>query len=244
MGIRIYRSLGWGLNDVQVDSKGDLDDDRFVSQEDFDDISEKNMKDFLDWFSSNRKEAANIIELALPERKNLHHQLGIELDFLINSRWKKTGKFSFTDWSRGYQFDPEFGLPNVMNFIPIEYPSWERRDDAIDYYDVDNFDMKPSVKMLDTFCGLFPYTGAIRNNQKPKVGNLPDYLDPRLWAMLRGTYSESPPISGEEVAQQITESYRPIIADSVMIYTHWLGIWKDWKTTVQELRPMIYTYWG
>lgn len=245
MGTRIHKSLGWGLNDVQVNEKDKLNDPRFIdTDDDYEDIFEKNMQDFLDWILNNKEETTKIIESALPARKNLHHQLGIEIRYAIDRKWKEKRKFNYSDWSMGYEFNPEFGLKNVINFIPIEFPEWGRSDDAIDYYEVANFNMKPSVKMLDTFCGIYPYTGAIRCPNKPKVADLSDYLDPRDWAMLRGTYSSNPSLAGNDIAKQVTESYRPVIPDSVMLYTYWLGLWKDWKTTVQELRPMIYTYWG
>lgn len=236
MGIRIKKVLGYGLSDIQTkDYK--IVDDRFVEGAE-EKIYEADINGFLEWLVENEEEATEIIETILPKRK-LTHRLDLTLLYALND-YKKGDK---RKWASYPFYDCEYGDPTVMVVAPIECPDWVRYDNVMDYYEA-GAEQEISVNWLDRFCGIYPFVGAIRRPDAEKIGDLDDLLSPFDWATLRGTFSENPPIMGQEVADQVNERYRIIIPDSVALYTHWLGIWKDWKETVQTMRPVLYTYWS
>lgn len=245
MGYRIKKCLGWGLNDVVTEELA-IKDTRFIeSKDEWEEIFEKDIADFFDWVLNNKDETTKVLKSALPKGLMFSNTFDILLRMKLGEDWKKGDKIDSTRWSRGYSFDAEFGLPNVMMFIPVENPEWDRYDDDLDYYEASmGQDAEPKLNILNS-SGIFPHLGIIKIPHEPEVEGLGHYIDPGEWKRLRGTFLPSRgPSRGEDIAEQVKRSYRPKICDSVMLYTYWLGIWKDWKTTVQELRPMIYTYWG
>ena len=51
------------------------------------------------------------------------------------------------------------------------------------------------------------------------------------------------PLVTGETLQLLLGHYRTAIADSVVLYTYFVNIFTDWRKTVEDLKPMVYTYW-
>lgn len=238
MGIRIKKVLGYGLYDVEAEEY-DITDKRFKidAKEKLDQASPG---DFAGWLMENEQEAAEIVALTKPKRK-IGQSIDLTLRFAIED-WKKgerVGLHSYPIWN------PEYGDPNTIMFVPIEAKNWYRTDDVIDYYENSGTPNDPQIQHLNRYCGIYPYIGAVRIPNMPKVADLDDFLTPADWSMLLGTFREDRgPELGEDIAEQVKNSYRVAIPDSIVLYTHWLDIFEDWEKTVHELTPALYTFWS
>jgi len=166
----------------------------------------------------------------------------------------------------GFAYCGEFGFPNVFGIIPPEQKSFYRSDDMIDYYEAGgSVDVK--IQWLDQrtgLCGIYPYGMMIRIPYKDKIrivkenlvhdlpflmeNNLeffPDRINGGTYNILTGRFSEKirPSLSNADIIK-MNETYRPEIHASVILWTYYVGLFKDWAKTVNELRPCIYTYWS
>ena len=54
----------------------------------------------------------------------------------------------------------------------------------------------------------------------------------------------SPTIKDLEILKYFKKYYRPVIPAAIVLFAYWIGIFKYFNETIQEFRPIIYTYWG
>lgn len=163
---------------------------------------------------------------------------------------------------------PEYGLPKIFAIIPPEHPDWARYDNLIDYYDNQGIP-RDRVRWLDHHCGIYPHNMMLRKPHMPSI-RLADSTkdcelpysperqkrqpDPRLlpdrlfggeYNRIVGKYSPKlPALVAPEMVKQMGKTYRCDIYTSVLLWTHYVGLFNDWAKTVNELRPCIYTYWS
>lgn len=262
MGIRIHKILCYALTDVKTDvEKYKIIDDRFnlfAVEKIIETGGYEVFKSFLKWAWENQDgECVDILKQVNPDASNLRHYSVVDISF----RWELNIANGKTDKRMGqniiqeepkwcdnsYVWDSEFGLPNVFGFVPCEYPDFYRYDDIIDYYDCEpDYSANPKLKNLDHRCGIHPHNGImLRIKGRPEKYDFKEKIDVGEFQAYTGQWSsKDKPLKGEEVKQYFLENYRPIIPSSVLLWTYYIGIFSNWQETVQQLRPVIYTYWA
>lgn len=256
MGIRIHKAMGWGLVDVKT-TNGRITDDRFniVSDEDsgWYETCENSLEKFISWVRRERKREAIKLAAAAnnttPGNKS-GQQWGIDMFEIHGNKINRKEVLKKYQETHFFTHDSEGGNPEVVVFCPLGQKSFYRSDDTIDYYETSN--MEPTVKLLNR-CGIYPWVGLYKIPGAPTPPSHPFdketidkiTMDPAHYQMLVGRWDEDQPaIATGEIKEYLLKYYRPKIPDSILLYTHFVGIFKDWIKTVQELRPMIYTFWS
>lgn len=238
MGIRINKVLGWGLCDVQTKETFTVTDPRFsglLNEKNCWDIIEGRCKAFAGWIRDPEKhqEAAEALGKAWGQPLD-------DTEFRLEISWLKK---SVEKKDHYYCYDPEYGDPSVIVFLPIETSSqWWRHDDTIDYYEAG--EPSSNVKPLTRRCGIYPFLGMCRI---PNTGpsKFPNRIGPADYNQMVGRWDKDlPPLVKEPYLTDLKRNYRPVIPTSILLWTYYVGIFANWEKTVQELRPMIYTFWG
>ncbi len=248
MGIRIHKVMGWGLNNIITDKKGKVIDPRidttfFQSEnywEKYDDIV-----GFMTYLENNKEECEKVLNdiepPKFPERGNGDiHRTSINwiLKFWEENK-KRINSYPLT-------YDSEFGDGKILLISSIEEPEWNRFDDCIDYYEAkDNLN---HIQDLTNRCGIYPYLGVSHIPGSPKFGEkeYPNFLNPREYNMMIGEWDKnmSPALKDTILLEYFKKYYRPVIPAVIILWAYWIGIFKYFNETIQEFRPMIYTYWA
>lgn len=221
MGIRIHKCLGYGLTDVQGD-----DDPRFS----------KNLYDLLE----------EIYETPIEEVFSRVDRLerGIQACVGTTFKYRKSFIREGQEYASFMTYDSEFGEENVVVFTPILFPNWQRYDDIIDYMDASGGEGAVNkVRVFDH--NIYPFSNemdkrngkTVRTNiaHAAKSHHAPDSPFPEQLYVRDGaryaTWGEAAENSVPEVPLDITllcRAFNVFRAD----------------TTILQLRPMLYTYWG
>lgn len=257
MSIRIHKALGWGLNDVEAegchikDSRfhPDILDDEYEWWENED----QRNRDFMNWIADkgNQVKAAELICRAngedIKDEEETFRVMNLDFDLLNAATFWSEGEKNKVEFESGVIYQGEFGLSNVCLFKPIIDPfhKFFRWDDYIDYYEAGS-DSSNKVQLLTNRCGIYPYVGMLRiPGTKPSHKKFGRYMDPAMYNRLTGVWDESQDsLVHGEFLEDLLNNYRPRIHPMIMIYTQFIGIFADWEKTIQQLRPMIYTYWS
>jgi hypothetical protein len=251
MGTRIHKVMGWGIDTIEVEdfniTDSRINTDFFKSEEYW--KREGDIKGFFQWMEDSREECEQIVRVVEPNRwtggereKDFHHDVGITLAFW--KREQKEGKKRYN--CHAVTHDAECGMGEVLLFSPIDSPDFYRCDDTIDYYEsgcqIDNH-----VRCLTKHCGIYPYQGIIHIPDSPKWGeeSYPHFVEPGDYNQMVGAWSSNhkPMLTGEKL-EYFKTYYRPVIPSVIILHAYWLNVFNDFDKTIQELRPMIYTYWG
>lgn len=173
-----------------------------------------------------------------------------------------TGKVNGKSTHPLMTYDGEYGNPKIMLFTPIDTPDWYRSDDSIDYYMHESTENE--VIDLSNRCGIYPFTSVLRKKNaknldfeiypedkpleswfKDENGNFRDRINPADFNQLVGRWDKKQsPLVSQKLADYLLATYRPKISSAVLLYTYYFKIFNDWENTVQELKPMLYTYWA
>ena len=248
MGIRIHKTMGWGLNNIVTDEKGEVIDPRidttFFQSEDywnkFDDIV-----GFITYLEKNKEECEKVLNEIEPpkflERGNGDvHRASINW---ILRFWEEDKKRYNTS---PLTYDSEFGDCHILLISDIQEPKWSRFDDSIDYYEAK--DSLIHIRDLTNKGGIYPYLGVSHIPGSPKFGEkeYSNVLNPGDYNMMIGEWSKDmpPTLEDPEVVKYFKKYYRPVIPASIILWAYWISIFKDFNETIQEFRPMIYTYWA
>jgi len=264
MGIRVHKALCYALTNVLTKSnKGwHIDDPRFVDNINDEEMTEKPYDKavyvkFLKWVHNNRAECIRLLGTVNPPDRLGQPHLNPIMSHYLNMRYggaKKNSKIPATDYSDIYIHNGEYGLGQVVGFVELFSPAWYRSDDSIDYVDETN----PSKDQINYFkripYGIYPYSGMMYKIRHPEIAEYPkpktarelgDYMSSSEYQSLVGDFSPyRGPAEGDEVGKYVRACYRPEIPDSVLLYTYYMGFFKDWQKTVQELQPILYVYWS
>lgn len=260
MGIRINKIMGWGLNDLgfHPEEEHKILDPRIIPDEELEIVREKSIKDFYKWLKENREEAESVVmqvDNRSSDSDDPFNRKSHDIAVLLNWDQKPT--------YYNFSHDGEMGDPKTIIFPPItDYEKHKRYGDLLDSYEHEyriGKNTDPEVIMMDNSCGIYPHVGARRKpGTEPievdshvfiyetiKDGKLPDWISPASWSQLTGRWAEGrPPSGGHEIATMVNERYRPEIPGSLIAYIYWLGLFTDFHSTIQDLRPMLYTYWS
>ena len=247
MGTRIHKTIGWGLNNIQVKDL-DIVDSRintdFFKSEDYWN-KEGDIEGFFQWIKDNREECEQIIKEVEPNRwtgdrgreEEYRSDIGITLAF-----WERAKRTN----SSAVIHDAEYGMGEVLLFSPVNEPDFCRYDDIIDYYEA-NAQMENHIKMLTSSCGIYPYLGMVHLPGAPNFGKekYRYVYNPSEYNQMVGAWSPTmKPLLTGDMLEYFKKYYRPTIPSVIILHAYWLNIFNDFKKTIQELRPMIYTYWG
>lgn len=237
MGIRVHKTLGYGLNDVKTDEDADwhitderinLDAAPFKSGKEYPSIQE-----YREWLEAGRK--TGDIETDL------------ELSFL---REPEPGDPDPTlDYTVTHQ--GEFGLPNVLLLTPATYRrTWSRLDDAIDYIEETYLrkDVKePCENRADVLRhGIYPFVGYMDKRTGEK-------LDDKIFNWIRATNASEAleewelnlvaKACGFNTSLEAWENVAPIVPRDITNLANYLELFTS-PDVLLELRPILYTYWS
>jgi hypothetical protein len=139
MGIRIHKSLGYGVKN-------------FVATSDWEETWERiynlPLKDFTKWLES------NLDLIGVSEQK-------ARLDLLL---FKALLREAPKRISRGARlgdsiiFDDEFGIKGVLQLVPPGYYNWRRDDDTIDYYEETPGSEPCEPRYRELSHGIYPFS--------------------------------------------------------------------------------------
>jgi len=237
MGIRINKTLGYGIADVKTNKDGEIIDKRFTK--DFIKNKWEVSEGFADWVKKYRKEAVIMLTAFLgvdPHHANFHLQI------LTNGSYGK-------DALEGnvLHYDSEFGLGNVMLLTPPEGKEWHRHDDIIDYVESETAEPIYTDLFLEKHrCGIYPYEGMMlipgRKNLIPKNNGTMASQD---YNLLLGRWNKDLPAytKDKKLLKHLKEDWVPKIPETVLLFSLYARMFVN-PMTIYEFHPMIYTYWG
>lgn len=242
MGIRIHKILGYALADLNV-SEGsfDITEDERIDPNGFMSLSWEERKEV---YTSKRFHVE--VELMCSNDDFFDSGYGLHL---LRHQFKE-GKIEKYPFDNMCIWDPEFGLSNVLLFIPPskalnvgERNSWYRYDDIIDYME-ENKEATPKIRFLNQ--PIYPYLRWMDLRDPPKeidteLVRLINHFKERggmtmSWDALHDKY-------GFLHLEEAEENIAPIVPPELVHTLRYLHIFKDPETAYQ-LRPAIYTYWG
>jgi hypothetical protein len=201
---------------------------------------------FLKWVRNNTEECNNILSSVYNRRRYLSHffvhfNYG-EIDKIIDAEERR--KFLSQKFHPSFISETEYGIGRVFGIVPIDFPHWRQYDNIIDYYSEPSG--KNHVKWLDRRCGIYPFNVCMHLKKgKQPVGNLGEHPDGSQFNIAVGRWTKnSPPTMTPELVKQALEKYHCHIPESILLWTHYLDLFRNWEATISELRPALYTYWS
>jgi hypothetical protein len=242
MGIRINKTIGYGLTDIKVDDKDRIIDDRFSDQYlgDDDFLSEFEMVDFLNYLKE-AYEKGTCATLGFHASIELYSNICIyTVSELLSKKEKLPSEYDLFTWQG------EMGDPKVMVFTPLSMTRYNRYDDLIDYYESSG---QVNVNILDR--PIYPFDSWMnkRTGKKIRYGS-------ELYSWMRIMSSKNDfDVSSIELPKSLfdesgftsyndaKENLTPSIPDEVTEFCRYTNIFKN-ISTVWEFKPIIYTYWS
>lgn len=247
MGLRIHRYLGYGI----ADYKG-KNDPRFTPKyaEMEWSYAHATVNDLMAWAEKN---AAKVIDACA-----------------MDNAWAMYSKYSDKDnvkslltlyqpeninvaISRCVTQGGEIGLKKVILFQPFnEVEEWSHYDDMLDYLESGKV-ARAKVNFLkeSAWSGIYPWTGSMYRFRGEPVStyNDKDYVKGVLnvthFSQLVGYWDKKlKPHGKPEVIEDLKNNWRCSIPAEIVAVLLYLDIVKDVKSFINDLRPMIYTYWS
>lgn len=241
MGIRVNKRMGWGLADLQTDKDGEIIDPRINKEGYLFDPDEEN-------FSI--EEYFNLLEEYYEKNKDdILRNPEIILDYFAIDDMKKE-KIQLYDC---IGHDSEFGIPNVLHFVPPVYvKDWTRYNDSIDYYEESiNHEQHSRFQLLNR--PIYPYEHYIDIDSLNEEG-YPTRI--HFWDRLRvaeAIFNNLPitevkkekmeEIFGFSTKEEYDRRIIPAIPNGLIAFIKYTKIFTDDKF-IFDLRPMIYVYWA
>ena len=259
MGIRIHKVLGYGVDNLKHGKKGwDIEDPRIDAkkfQELHDEAYETGVPEIIKWLKKEKNDLVGFYKKHHPS-KVVEDKKYYDLDYTMFLRGIEdhADKKEISDFGGSVIHDGEYGLPNVLMFVPPTCPDWRRYDDAIDYHEETGRGGQANWCKVLKSSGIFPWSGRWIRFRDPKPGVLKDdakkddliNLDPMSYGQLVGWWDEkAQPLAKGDALKHFLEDYRPVIPMDVMAVLWFMkDVFKDIDSFVNELGPMIYVYWG
>lgn len=242
MGIRIHKMLGYGLNDVKYDTKNwKIIDSRFAETGYFGMGCENYTDEGFDEYLN------SVIEASTDE----FHKLSIVQHGRKEAR-AKTGQYSYKDSiNHCVIHEPEFGLDNVVLFIPPYFgKDWRRYDDIIDYYEPSHHEVDGGIGTGITLLNhsIWPFESYVDCRTMPPkcLNNLHWHLfvDSRNSEKYGVKFAEN--LLKEMHFESVDEMYsmiRPIIPEELVALLKYLNVFEK-EEYIHQLKPMLYWYWA
>lgn len=249
MGIRITIRMGYGLTDVKCNGY-ELADPRINSKSPLLDYEAKtSVDDYREFLKS----------------KNSHKTDGfaMEAGFLNPDHWMGKGKKP-VDIFDCVTHRTEYGIPEVLCITPAWLlKDWRRYDDSIDYaLSTHVYHTNPEDKVWPLDYGHYPYNGIYMDKRtgervKDSIIMWVRMLDGgkrgrwKVKKQLRSVWDTEGRVVMDALAQaggfkdheDAFENCRPVVPEEVRNLAAFGGLFTD-PSVVNQLRPMIYQYWG
>jgi hypothetical protein len=246
MGIRVHKVLGFGINDLEVDDF-DITDPR-VDKDKYDEFQEKtwdlSMEDFIKWCEENTKDRDEFHK-RLCGGEELYSTYFMDLDRVPTSNIRGIGHHVV--------WEPEFGIPEVMLFVPPgRFGEWFRYDDHLDYYE-ESIRREQGNWVMMTERPIYPESMWVRFRDPPEgmwktqeASDKAQVLFEGDYSRLIGTWDENiNPVLKDEALKHAKEDYRPAFPQALTsLLWYFRDMFDDVESFANQLRPMIYTYWG
>lgn len=244
MSIRIHKIIGWGFNNIKATEKEGIIDERIKT--DFFQSKEYRSREgdadgFLKWLKDNEQEHEELLDKVSPSESQGNSGFYVKwaIGDISNEKVKRN--------NHSVIYDPEYGRKETLLFTSLGDKRVYRYDDIIDYYEAGT-EPEPTVKDLTPFCGIWPHTGVVHIPHAPHFGEEKylSHYDAGEYNRMVGKWSKRtrPLLTDPEMLEYFKKWYRPVIDPTLILYVKFLDILNDFEKTIQDLRPMIYTYWS
>ena len=257
MGLRIHKVIGYGLSDFDPDHDERLNPSQLLSAED----ATFTVGELLEWGQEHIETLRELYpyDISIIHEAPTKMSLKLGLDLLSDENKEISGYDCIV-------FDREYGEPNVVLFIPVDnIEEWYRYDDIIDYTEetADIHELANHVKTLTT--GIYPYNHVMVRFRDPPEGTYSNsYLSHikskhEEWADNKGLVrlpvsyyswyighyaSDVDPLVQGKLLEHLLNDWRPTVPVSIILMIHYLELSNDPVRLINNLRPMIYTYWS
>lgn len=222
MGIRVHKVIGYGLTDVTGP-----DDRRFT----------RNLYDLAEELWETPWEEV-LLRVAKIEKGLMCRGVST---FAYHRSWWKDGVHETTPF---LSYDDEFGLKNVVLFTSPLYPSWHRHDETMDWMEeTENFSQDSRVQVFQR--PIYPFEGWMDK----RTGNFVRVECNPLQSHGRdrdAPFSEKLVLPGHNGYKTWGEAYDntvPVIPLDITLMCRAFTVFKS-DSTLLQLRPMLYVYWG
>lgn len=268
MGIRVHKALGYGVDNIKCIKKSqggysEMADPR-IDRAKFRALEEKayDMEgpEILRWLKKEKDDLVAFHAKHNPGRGANGNKESYEFDwkFLYQSldHMHKEKKLDSLDFGGSVIHQGEYGIPEVMLFVPPTCPSWKRYDDTLDYHEETYTKEQGQLNWYKFLkcSGIYPWNGYMLRYRDPKPEILKEgaksddlkILDATTYSQLIGWWDpkHSPAAKGEFL-RHLKEDYRPVLPlDLMMILWFMRDAFRKIDDFVNELRPMIYVHWG
>jgi len=224
VGIRVHKSVGYGLTDIEFDEESHKIVDKRVDPEGYlhhsYDVEEED-EDKYPWERDGAKGYKKWIKKNFTKDQR-HSSRGPHLDMFSFGHWSKKEIKSW-DPFKSVIHQGEFGLPNVLLVVPFGfYKSWNRYDDTLDWCEETHCHEQMN-RVVAFKRGIYPFNNVL--------------VDPVSGAPYLGLHHT------EEDALVKAGKAVPRVPPEVSALCRYLKLFKDDKT-ILDLRPMLYVHWG
>ncbi len=249
MGIRIHKVMGYGITNFKGEKDPRFTPKFFDNEWQEDDST---VEDLLKWALKNPKP---ILEAGGADFSMLKYMLEKgykESDIVKSELLAYTPEVRKQSLVSCVTYEEEFGLKNVVVFQPYNMAkNWKRYDDDIDYAEASRIHVNNINKLKDCWSGLYPHNANMYRFRGEPVAGWDDehYLKGVLgvseYSIRVGYWDRKiKPIAPPDILKDLKENWRCSIPVEITANLLYLGIVKDVKSFINELRPMVYTYWG
>jgi hypothetical protein len=230
MGIRIHKTLGYGLTDVATEG-GRITDPRINSD-----------SCLLDETKASPGGYAGFLERMASEG-NEDARMEIEL-VAMTAKEKEVSPSSLCVRAI------EGGLPNVLLVRPVGFPHWYRYDDPIDFQEEVMRDGHPDPRVVEIDGGIYPWVGTYMD---VRTGERVDSTAVSIWRQIAhgDMADEEKGTALDRIAQVLgyadhAEAQRfvaPVVPPDVRYVCDWGGLFTG-PDVWRQLRPLLYVYWA
>lgn len=244
VGIRIHKSIGYGLKDLDPDIYSDP-----RLKYDGENIYESDFADYRKLLEDKAACIEILVSVFGEDPKQASFSwFNIELALKAFKRGKKNPRPSdFMDYDTE---DSKFVLFYPIGNVGGDFSSWKRYDDSIDYYEnrVYNREMDTIIVDLSDHgaCGLYPYDHGmlLKPGRENKTNFGKDRMDSGWYNQLVGHWDNKidPLVKDEAILKHLKEDWGPGIPASIKLFTLYFGVFKD-PMTVYDLRPLLCQWW-
>lgn len=270
MGIRVHKSLGYGVDNIKCIKKGQgsysvMGDPR-IDREKFDALHDKahEMEDaeVLRWLKKEKDDLVAFHAKHNPgrvvDKDNDYYEFDWKFLYQSLEQAHKAKKLDL-DFGGSIIHQGEYGIPEVLQFVPPTCPSWKRYDDTIDYHEETYIRKEGQINWYKFLkcSGIYPWSGRMIRFRDPKPGIMKEgatkadddalkILDATTYSQLIGWWDpKQEPAAKGEFLKHLKEDYRPSFPiDLMMILWFMREAFRSIDDFVNELRPMIYVHWG
>lgn len=242
MGIRVHKVIGYGLCDVELD-RGKIIDDRFYEQSAFMMEEERNQID------GEHYESPEDVYTKEGFVKYLQSHLDRPyIDVHMINRLKKW------DFYRCFIREWEGPLNNVFIVIPPGHSDWYRFDNIIDYIEEGMGRNGDHLEKLQQ--GIWPYSSVHQNEKGERLNPMDSCRWWRYYNDILDGNVDQERVQGMNIVMHCAsllmgfndfhdarDNIAPYVPDMLKAFCHYTNIFND-PDTVNQLRPMMFTYWS